>query len=128
MAEALLQRAAGGALRVVSAGSDPGGYVHPLAIRAMQEIDIDISAHESKHLDRFLDSGVETVITVCGNADRACPAFPGQLRRYHWGFDDPADAEGSEEEKLAFFRRVRDQIDRVFTAYGCGRKDGQTQA
>ena len=123
MAEALLQRAAGDSLRVVSAGSNPSGYVHPLAIRAMQEIGIDISAHESKHLDQFLDAGVETVITVCGNADQACPAFPGQLRRYHWGFDDPADAEGSEEHQLVFFRRVRDEIDRVFTAYGCGRKD-----
>ncbi|MCL4155814.1 UNVERIFIED_CONTAM: hypothetical protein GTU68_045283 [Idotea baltica] len=127
MAEALLQRAAGDSVRVVSAGSNPSGYVHPLAIRAMQEIDIDISSHESKHLDRFLDAGVETVITVCGNADQACPAFPGQLRRYHWGFDDPADAEGSEAEQLVFFRRVRDEIDRVFTAYGCGRKDCQIQ-
>jgi arsenate reductase len=123
MAEALLQRAAGDSLRVVSAGSNPSGYVHPLAIQAMQELGIDISAHESKHLDQFLDAGVETVITVCGNADQACPMFPGQLRRYHWGFDDPADAEGSEEEKLVMFRRVRDEIDRIFTAYGCGRKD-----
>lgn len=123
MAEALLQRAAGDRLRVASAGSNPSGYVHPLAIQAMQEIGLDISSHESKHLDQFLDAGVETVITVCGNADQACPAFPGQLRRYHWGFDDPADAEGSDEEKLVMFRRVRDEIDRVFTAYGCGRKD-----
>lgn len=123
MAEALLQRAAGDSLRVASAGSNPSGYVHPLAIQAMQEVGLDISSHESKHLDQFLDAGVETVITVCGNADQACPAFPGQLRRYHWGFDDPADAEGNDEEKLVMFRRVRDEIDRVFTAYGCGRKD-----
>ena len=123
MAETLLQRAAGDSLRVASAGSNPSGNVHPLAIQAMQEIGLDISSHESKHLDQFLDAGVETVITVCGNADQACPAFPGQLRRYHWGFDDPADAEGSDEDKLVMFRRVRDEIDRVFTAYGCGRKD-----
>ena len=123
MAEALLQRAAGDSLRVASAGSNPSGYVHPLAIQAMQELGLDISSHESKHLDQFLDAGVETVITVCGNADQACPAFPGQLRRYHWGFDDPADAAGSEAEQLVMFRRVRDEIDRVFTAYGCGRKD-----
>lgn len=127
MAEALLQRAAGDALRVVSAGSKPSGYVHPLAIKAMEEIGIDISAHESKHLDQFLDAGVETVITVCGNADQVCPAFPGQLRRYHWGFDDPADAEGSEEEQFAVFCRVRDEIGRVFTAYGCGRMDSHPQ-
>lgn len=124
MAEALLQRAAGDSLRVVSAGSNPSGYVHPLAIAAMQEIGIDISKHESKHLDQFLDAGVETVITVCGNADQACPMFPGQLRRYHWGFDDPADAEGDDKQKMLMFRRVRDEIDRVFTAYGCGRRDG----
>ncbi len=124
MAEALLQRAAGDSLRVVSAGSSPSGYVHPLAIAAMQELEIDISSHESKHLDRFLDAGVETVITVCGNADQACPMFPGQLRRYHWGFDDPADAVGDDEQKMLMFRRVRDEIYRVFTAYGCGRRDG----
>ena len=123
MAEALLQRAAGDALRVASAGSKPGGYVHPLSIKAMAELDIDISDHRSKNLDEFLNQDVEVVITVCGNADQVCPVFPGQAKRYHWGFDDPADAEGSEEEQMLFFRRVRDEIDRVFSAYGHGRAD-----
>lgn len=127
MAEALLQRAAGDSLRVASAGSDPSGYVHPLAIRAMEELGLDISSNESKHLADFIEAGVETVITVCGNADQACPTFPGLVRRYHWGFDDPADAEGSDDEKMVVFRRVRDEIDRVFTAYGCGRKDAHAQ-
>ncbi|MGY8640254.1 MAG: arsenate reductase ArsC [Verrucomicrobiales bacterium] len=123
MAEALLQRAAGDALRVASAGSKPSGYVHPLSIKAMAELDIDISDHRSKNLDEFLNQDVEVVITVCGNADQVCPVFPGQAKRYHWGFDDPADAEGSEEEQMVFFRRVRDEIDRVFSAYGHGRAD-----
>lgn len=123
MAELLLQRAAGDALRVESAGSQPSGYVHPLAIKAMAEMDMDLSEGRSKSLDEFLDQDVETVITVCGNADQACPVFPGQARRYHWPFDDPAHAEGSEDEQMEVFRRVRDEIDRVFSAYGFGRRD-----
>ncbi|MCB1092560.1 MAG: arsenate reductase ArsC [Verrucomicrobiae bacterium] len=125
MAEALLQRAAGDSLRVASAGSKPSGYVHPLSIRAMAEIGVDLSSARSKSLEEFLDQDVETVITVCGNADQACPMFPGQVRRYHWPFDDPAHAEGDEEAQMAVFRRVRDEIDRVFSAYGFGRRDGK---
>jgi len=123
LAEGILRAAAGNTIRVASAGSKPAGYVHPLAIKAMEEIGIDISPHRSKHLSEFLDQPVETVITVCGNADQACPMFPGQVNRYHWGFDDPAHATGSEEEKLAVFRRVRDEIRRVFEAYAAGRRD-----
>ena len=123
MAEGILRAAAGDVLDVRSAGSKPAGYVHPLAIRALEEIGIDISGHHSKHLDEFLSSDVETVITVCGNADQACPMFPGQMNRHHWGFDDPAHATGSEDEQMAMFRRVRDEIRRVFEAYAAGRKD-----
>ena len=86
MAEGILRAAAGDLLDVRSAGSKPAGYVHPLAIRALAEIGIDISHHHSKHLDEFLSSDVETVITVCGNADQVCPIFPGQVNRHHWGF------------------------------------------
>ncbi len=125
LAEGILRAAADGVVRVASAGSRPAGYVHPLAITAMQEIGIDIAAHHSKHLDEFLSQDVETVITVCGNADQVCPMFPGQVNRHHWGFDDPAHAEGSDEEKMAVFRRVRDEIRRVFEAYAAGRKDGR---
>lgn len=123
LAEGILRAAAADLLEVQSAGSKPAGYVHPLAIQVMQEIGLDISAHHSKHMNSFLHQPVETVITVCGNADQACPAFPGQLNRHHWGFDDPAHATGSEEEKLAVFRRVRDQIKMVFEAYAAGRRD-----
>jgi arsenate reductase len=121
LAEGILQRALGGGYNVQSAGSKPAGYVHPLAVKVMAEIGIDIAGHRSKHLNEFLKEPVETVVTVCGNADQACPMFPGQVNRYHWGFDDPAHATGSEEEKLAVFRRVRDEIKVVFEAYAAGR-------
>ena len=98
LAEGILRSVAGDFLDVQSAGSKPAGYVHPLAIRAMQEIGIDISAHRSKSMGEFAYKPVETVITVCGNADAACPIFPGQLNRHHWPFADPAHATGTEEE------------------------------
>ena len=123
LAEGLLRHVAGDILEVASAGSKPACYVHPLGIKAMAEIGIDISAHTSKHMNDFLVRDVETVITVCGNADQACPMFPGQLNRHHWGFDDPAHATGTEEEIMTVFRRVRDEIRRVFEAYAAGRKD-----
>jgi len=123
LAEGFLRASAGDVLDVQSAGSKPAGYVHPMAIKVMQEAGIDISRHTSKHLNQFLDQKIETVITVCGKADQACPMFPGQVNRHHWGFDDPAHAQGSEEEILQVFRRVRDEIRRVFEAYGAGRRD-----
>ena len=123
LAEAILRRAAGDVIEVASAGSKPAGYVHPEALAVLQEIGLDASAHHSKHLSEFLDRPVATVITVCGNADQACPIFPGQRRRHHFPFDDPAHATGSPEEQLAVFRRVRDEIRRVFEAYARGRID-----
>jgi len=123
LAEGVLRAAAGDSLNVQSAGSKPAGCVHPFAIQVMKEIGIDISAHRSKHLNDFLQQPVETVITVCGNADQACPMFPGQVNRYHWGFKDPAHATGTDEEKLAVFREVRDEIKLVFAAYAAGRRD-----
>jgi arsenate reductase len=123
MAEGILRRALGYGFRVESAGSHPSGIVQPLAIRVMAEIGIDISGHRSKHLDEFLTDQVETVITVCGNADQACPMFPGQLNRHHWGFEDPVHAQGTDEERMAAFRRARDQIRLVFEAYAAGRRE-----
>ena len=123
IAEGILREAAGDLLDVQSAGSKPAGYVHPKSIAVMQEIGIDLRTHHSKHMDTFLDGEVETVITVCGNADQACPVFPGQVNRHHWPFDDPAHATGSDEEVLAEFRRVRDEIAKVFRAYADGRRD-----
>ena len=124
LAEGILRAAAGYLIEVASAGSRPSGYVHPKSIAVMKEIGIDISGHTSKHLEEFLNRPVDTVITVCGNADQACPIFPGQLNRFHWGFDDPAHATGTEEVVLKEFRRVRDQIRLVFEAYAAGLKRG----
>ena len=125
MAEGVLRHAAGPAMEVSSAGSNPTGTVHPLAIEVMQEIGIDISQHQSKHLNQFLDEGIQTVITVCDNANEACPVFPGQMDRFHWSFDDPAKAEGTDEEILAVFRRVRDEIRHTFEAYASGYIQGR---
>jgi arsenate reductase len=125
LAEGILRQSAGDLLEVHSAGSNPAGYVHPMAIQVMKEIGIDISGHVSKHMNEFLNRKVDTVITVCGNADQACPMFPGQVNRYHWGFDDPAHATGTGEEKLAVFGRVRDQIKLVFEAYAAGYREGR---
>jgi len=123
LAEGLLRAAAGDLFEVHSAGSKPAGYVHPLAIRVMQEIGIDLAAHRSKSMREFLTTPIETVITVCGVADQACPIFPGQMNRHHWPFEDPAHATGTEEEQLAVFRRVRNEIRRTLDAYVAGRRD-----
>lgn len=122
MAEGILRAAAGDILEVHSAGSRPAGYVHPKAIAALAEIGIDLSGHTSKHMGEFLDRDIETVITVCGNADQACPIFPGQVQRHHWPYDDPAHASGSEEEIMEEFRRVRDEIAARFRAYAAERR------
>ena len=123
LAEGILRAVAGDFLDVTSAGSKPAGHVHPLAVQVMREIGVDISSHRSKHLDEFRSRPVETVITVCSHADQACPVFPGQVNRHHWPFDDPAHATGTDEERLAVFRRVRDEIRRAFTAYADRRRD-----
>jgi arsenate reductase (thioredoxin) len=124
MAEGILRAAVGDLVEVHSAGSNPAGYVHPKAIQVMKEIGIDVSGHTSKHMNEFLDRKITTFITVCGNADQACPMFPGQVNRHHWGFDDPAHAKGTEDEILAEFRRVRDEMARVFRAYAAGLREG----
>jgi len=123
MAEGILRNAAGDLIEVQSAGSNPAGYVHPNAIRVLKEIGIDISGHTSKHMNDFSSQTISTVITVCGDADEACPMFPGQVNRHHWGFDDPAHAEGTEDEILGEFRRIRDQIQLTFEAYAAGLKE-----
>lgn len=123
MAEAILRREAGEAFEVASAGSQPAGSVHPLAIQTMKEIGFELSGHRSKPLNEFLNQPVETVITVCSHAEQQCPAFPGPVNRHHWPFDDPAKGTGLTEELLPLFRRVRDEIQRVFSAYAQGRKD-----
>jgi arsenate reductase (thioredoxin) len=113
MAEGLLRHLAGDRFEAYSAGTQ-ATYVRPLAIRAMDEIGVDISGQESKTLERYLGKPFDYVITVCDDANEACPFFSGGRNRLHWSLPDPSAAEGSEEERLAVFRSVRDQLkDRV---------------
>lgn len=124
MAEGILRAELCDFADVASAGSRPAGYVHPQAIRVMGELGVDISKGRSKSLTEFLDGRVSVVITVCGNAENECPAFPGRVAHHHFGFDDPAAATGDEAVQLAKFRCVRDEIRRVFAAYAAGLRDG----
>jgi len=110
MAEGLLRALAGDRFEVFSAGSKPSS-VNPLAIAAMDERGINIRSHRSKHLNEYLALPFDYVITVCDNAAETCPLFPGPARRIHWSFPDPAAVQGSEAERLASFRQVRDDIE-----------------
>jgi arsenate reductase (thioredoxin) len=109
MAEGLLRHLAGDRFEAYSAGTE-ATHVRPFAIRAMDEIGVDISGQESKTLDRYLEEPFDYVITVCDDANEACPFFPGATTRLHWSLPDPSAAKGSEEERLAVFRSVRDGI------------------
>ena len=109
MAEGLLRHLAGDRFEAHSAGTE-ATHVRPLAIKAMEEVGVDISGQESKTLERYLEDPFDYVITVCDDANEACPFFPGAKNRLHWSFRDPSRAEGSEEERLAVFRSVRDRI------------------
>lgn len=109
MAEGFLRHYAGDRFEVHSAGTE-ASEVRPLAIRAMAEIGVDISGQTSKTLDRYLAEPWDHVITVCDDANESCPVFPGAANRSHWSFVDPSQAQGTEEERLAVFRQVRDEI------------------
>jgi arsenate reductase len=109
MAEGLLRHDAGNDFEVVSAGVEPS-RVRPEAIEVMREIGIDISNHRSKSVDEFGGEAFDYVITVCDNANKRCPIFPGGTKRIHWSFDDPAAVEGDDATKLNVFRRIRDEI------------------
>jgi arsenate reductase len=109
MAEGLLRHDAGDRFEVFSAGTKPS-QVRPEAITAMREIGIDISGHKSKSVDEFAGQSFDYVLTVCDNAKESCPVFPGKVAMIHKSFEDPAARQGSEDEKLATFRRVRDEI------------------
>jgi len=109
MAEGLLKHDAGDRFEVESAGTKPG-RVRPEAIAVMKELGIDISGHRSKHVNEFQGQSFDYVLTVCDNAKESCPVFPGQTKRIHKAFEDPAAFQGTEAERLALFRRVRDEI------------------
>lgn len=113
MAEGWLRKLGGSDFEAYSAGTDPKG-VNPLSIEAMKEVGVDLSGHTSKHLQQFLQDSWDFVITVCDRAKEACPIFPGDAERLHWSFDDPADPDVPEDQRLRTFRRVRDEIkDRI---------------
>ena len=109
MAEGLLRHCAGGRFEVFSAGTRPS-QVRPEAIAVMRELGIDISGHRSKSVDEFTGQSFDYVLTVCDNAKEGCPVFPGRSAMIHRSFEDPASINGSAEERLAVFRRVRDQL------------------
>jgi arsenate reductase len=110
MGEGLVNHFLGDSWKAFSAGTKPSGYVHPLAVRAMAELDIDISEQRSKSVDEFRDVPFDVVITVCDDAARNCPVWLGKGKRMHMGFPDPAAATGSEVERLEAFREVRDGL------------------
>jgi arsenate reductase len=110
MAEGLFQGLASDRVETFSAGVEPQGYVHPLAIHVMQEIGIDISQARSKSVDEFIDQSFEFVITVCDHAAETCPVFPNTPTRIHWPIDDPFTVMGNEETRLEAYRRARDEL------------------
>ena len=112
MAEGWLRHLGGDRFEALSAGAKPAGYVHPLAIEVMAEVGVDISQHRSKSIDQFDGQSLDLLVTVCGNARESCPMYAGAKQQVHWGFDDPAHANGTKPEQLAVFRRVRDEIRR----------------
>jgi arsenate reductase len=110
MAEGLVNHYLGDEWEAYSAGVKPSGYVHPLAIQVMKELGINISPNLSKSVDEFRNSPFDLVVTVCDDAANNCPVWLGKGRLVHIGFYDPAEAVGSEEERLNVFRRIRDEI------------------
>lgn len=109
MAEGVLRHEGSDRFEVSSAGTKPSS-VRPEAIGAMNEIGLDISGHRSKPVDEFIGQPLDFVITVCNSAKESCPVFPGDVKRLHWPFDDPAAVSGSDEVRRGAFRKIRDQI------------------
>jgi arsenate reductase (thioredoxin) len=116
MAEALLRRDGGDAFEVESAGSEPKG-INPLTLRVLDEVGIDASWARSKSVTEFLGQRFDYVITLCDQARQACPVFPGVHETLHWDFEDPAEAEGTEEERLVVFRRVFSGLEERITSF-----------
>lgn len=117
MAEGLWQTLGQGEWQAESAGSRPSGYVHPLAVQAMQRRGIDISSGRSKSVEEFAEKKFDLVITVCDNARESCPVYPHARETLHWPFEDPAEARGSEAEQLPVFERIRDEIETRIARY-----------
>lgn len=127
MAEGLVNHFVGDRWEAFSAGTEPSGYVHPLAIRVMRELGIDVSDQRSKSVEEFRDAEFDVVITVCDNAAENCPLWLGPEKVHHIGFPDPAEASGSEEERLEVFRRVRDGLRRDVIRYLRENRDAEAK-
>jgi arsenate reductase len=113
MAEGLLRHMAADRFEVASAGTKPS-IVRPEAIAVMAELGVDLSGHRSKSVNEFAGQPFDYVITVCDHAKESCPIFPAGTQRFHWSFEDPASVQGPEEERIAAFRKIRDQIHAKF--------------
>ncbi len=109
LAEGLMKKKYGDRVDVASAGTQPS-TIHPLAIKCLKEIGIDITSHRSKSVEEFIDEKIDLVITVCDNAKESCPFFPGAIEYIHRGFQDPSDFKGSKDEQYDLFRKTRDEI------------------
>ena len=109
MAEGFAKKMLSKDLKIFSAGLEPKG-VHPIAIKVMQEVGIDISKQESKNISEISIGEIDIVVTLCGDAAERCPVFPGKVKRIHWELEDPAKAQGSQEEIIKIFQKVRDKI------------------
>ncbi|OGP69043.1 MAG: hypothetical protein A2170_06200 [Deltaproteobacteria bacterium RBG_13_53_10] len=116
MAEGLMKALGGEGWIVQSAGMLPS-FVHPLAVRVMMEIGIDISDQKSKSADKFVNEAFDIIITLCDHAAASCPTFPGQGKRLHWPIEDPVGATGPTEERLVLFRKARDEIKKRIEAF-----------
>jgi len=123
MAEGWLRHLGGDRFEAFSAGTHPASRVNPLAVKAMAEVGIDISGQYPKHLQQYLGERFDYVITVCDSANEECPFFPGAVKRIHHGFEDPSLAPGDEAERLAAFRRARDEIGEYVRELVAGRLD-----
>ena len=117
IAEGLFRRLGGGRVLSYSAGSNPAPTVHPLAVRVMAEIGVDLSAHHPKPLTAYLGQPFDVVIAVCSRAAESCPVFPGSAAPLNWFYDDPAAVEGGDVERLAAFRAVRDNLQQRIAAW-----------
>lgn len=117
MAQVIWQHLGNGQWEADSAGSKPSGYVHPLALKAIEEIGLSSEGLTSKSVEPFIEKDISLAVTVCDNAKEACPTLPGVAETLHWPFDDPADASGTEEEQMLVFRRVRDEIHAKISEY-----------
>ena len=117
MAEVIWKKLGRGQWQTASAGSKPSGYVHPLALKAIEELDLSCEGLTSKSVDEFVNQSIDLAVTVCDNAADDCPALPHAKQTLHWPFEDPADATGTEAEQFEFFRKVRDQIHAKISGY-----------